>query len=342
MATEIKLWQVTEGQLKKLSETSFSNAHLERDLEKWVESDPSILGRELSVVGTQIYIPKVGPLDLLAVDQAGRLVVVEFKRQQTTRDSIAQILDYASSIRTMNLEQLANLQNVNAAELGEISDFDPAMILVAAEADEAAVKIVEYLVSKAQLPMEVVTFTFATLLDGQEIIARSILMPETIPSTKQATTNMTMPDILRIAAERKIEHIVAVIRKIKGYDWAEELVPRRRGYLRYWVRTLEEKDKALFSIDIAGERLDSPIGSVDLWFTPEGASEFCGLSSEVVRDELNKFNVVKITSAKVFIRLSTVEDAERLLKLLGEWTEMSGAERDKKEAAAKEASSEVS
>lgn len=43
----------------------------------------------------------VGGDDLLAIDEDGRLAVIEFKRQQTTRDTIAQILDYASSLRLM-------------------------------------------------------------------------------------------------------------------------------------------------------------------------------------------------------------------------------------------------
>jgi RecB family endonuclease NucS len=123
MRPEIRLWSIDAGKLVQLAKTNFAEAHKEKDLEIWVEQSPSLLGRNLSVVGRQVYIPKVGPLDLLAVDDDGRLVIVEFKRQQSTRDTIAQILDYASAIRLMTVEQLKALPNVIASEIEDDAEL---------------------------------------------------------------------------------------------------------------------------------------------------------------------------------------------------------------------------
>ena len=183
MRPQIRLWSVEDGKLVELNKSSFSDVHKENDLESWVEHNPAILGRNLVIVGRQVYIPKVGPLDLLAVDDDGRLVVIEFKRQQTTRDTIAQILDYASSLRLMTVEELQALSNVESSKTTSIIDVDPAMIIVAAEADQSVDRIVEYLSSKAQLPLEVVTFTYASMANGKEIIARSILTPDPPPGS---------------------------------------------------------------------------------------------------------------------------------------------------------------
>jgi RecB family endonuclease NucS len=104
MPSKIKLWSVINGKLNLLQEGLFSDGYREKDLEEWIAQDTSLLGRpNLTVIGRQVNIPNAGILDLLAVEN-GHLVVVEFKRQQTTRDAIAQILDYASAIKSMTPE----------------------------------------------------------------------------------------------------------------------------------------------------------------------------------------------------------------------------------------------
>ncbi len=151
MRPELRVWSIGTGKLTELARANFADVHKEKDLEDWVERNPSLLGRNLSVIGRPVYIPKVGPLELLAVDDDGRLVIVEFKRQQSTRDTIAQILDYASAVRLMKVEELKALANVSISELDDVTQMEPEMILVAAQADESAERIVDYLASKADL-----------------------------------------------------------------------------------------------------------------------------------------------------------------------------------------------
>jgi hypothetical protein len=319
MRSKIRLWNVKNGQLKQLPEGSFSDTHKERDLESWVEQDPSLLGRDLTIIGRQVFIPNAGPLDILATDEDGRLVVVEFKRDVTTREAIAQILDYASSLRRMTTEQLTGLSNIDSSKVVEVTEFDPAMILVSADVDEKAERIVEYLASKAQLSIEVVTFTYVPLANGEEILARSILVPESPLSTRPTTNQMTVQELLQVASGRKVGDLVVLFRKVESLGWWEEPLNTNGGTLRYWVGTPDGKSKVLFGMNVGGEKLSGPEGSLDVWLNPETVAEYSGLSLETTWDELEEFPVIKKSSAKIYIRVTEEAIAAKLYALFSKW-----------------------
>jgi hypothetical protein len=51
MPTEVKLWELVDGQLKDVADASLADSRLEKDLEDWIVSNPSPLGddfRDLS------------------------------------------------------------------------------------------------------------------------------------------------------------------------------------------------------------------------------------------------------------------------------------------------------
>ena len=77
------------------------NIEFERYLESWLENNPWILVQEGNIlwIGRQTSAPvqdtTIFP-DLLGVDARGNLVIVELKRNRTPRDTVAQLLDYAT------------------------------------------------------------------------------------------------------------------------------------------------------------------------------------------------------------------------------------------------------
>ena len=104
------------------------------------------------------------PLDLLGVDQNGRLTVFELKRGTLTRDAVAQSLDYASDLEAYEFERLARLVHEYSGRLGidKIEDFQdwysqeypsstdalaetPRIVLVGLGADDRARRIVQFL-----------------------------------------------------------------------------------------------------------------------------------------------------------------------------------------------------
>ena len=90
----------------KLSVSTESRFASERDLHDAVAAHPEVLPSEdiglgpLVALGTELGFG-AGPLDLLAADPQGRLVIVEFKRgteNPDVRKVVAQVLDYGASL----------------------------------------------------------------------------------------------------------------------------------------------------------------------------------------------------------------------------------------------------
>lgn len=95
MTEELRLWRVGEsGEAELLSPLQKMPTELE--FEELLVRNPGMLGSDLRLVGRQTPT-QTGWLDLLAIDQDGRLVVYELKRGTLAREAVTQVLDYASS-----------------------------------------------------------------------------------------------------------------------------------------------------------------------------------------------------------------------------------------------------
>jgi RecB family endonuclease NucS len=98
MALTMAMWKLVDGNLAEIPKARLSQ---ESELEKWILNDPTILGLESLVIGHQIKTDHGGILDVLAMDRAGNLTIIELKRDKTPRDVVAQVLDYAAWVRTL-------------------------------------------------------------------------------------------------------------------------------------------------------------------------------------------------------------------------------------------------
>lgn len=84
--------------------------HQEKTLEDWLESNPdTIFERDLLIIGRQVSTNLGGVIDLLGVDREGNVVIVELKRDRTTRDIIAQALGYAAFAERLDADQLETI-----------------------------------------------------------------------------------------------------------------------------------------------------------------------------------------------------------------------------------------
>jgi predicted transport protein len=81
---------------------------LEKKMEQWLATNPNAVlpedERQVLVISQET--PFENMTDVIAVDQAGNLIVIEVKRGQTPRDVIAQALEYASDVATWDYETL--------------------------------------------------------------------------------------------------------------------------------------------------------------------------------------------------------------------------------------------
>ena len=191
-ADEIRLWAM-DGAGCAAPLDPAGQTDTERLLEDTLVRNPELLLPGLSVVGRQVQTPG-GPLDLLGVDDDGRLVVFELKRGTVTRDAVAQVLDYASFLEFMPEGELADFIAAGSGTHGaesigdfaewyesksggqELSALKPVrMALVGLGVDERATRMAQLLAGKgvdfSLLTFHGFTYNGATFLARQMPVA---------------------------------------------------------------------------------------------------------------------------------------------------------------------------
>ncbi|MHA1330680.1 MAG: endonuclease NucS domain-containing protein, partial [Candidatus Hodarchaeales archaeon] len=109
MTTEIKVWQIVDSNLELIETTMIETGRREtEDLEKWIKSNPLILGQDISIIGEQVPT-KSGSIDFLGIDKSGNLVIIELKRDKLPRDALAQAVDYASDVSSWDVDKISNV-----------------------------------------------------------------------------------------------------------------------------------------------------------------------------------------------------------------------------------------
>ncbi len=185
---EIKIWAIDGSDVTEVQRTD------QTESEQWLEdnlvSKPELLIPGLTLVGRQTQT-EGGPLDLLGVDSDGRLVVFELKRGTLSRDAVAQIIDYASYLESMNPDALSNYIATRSGENGieKIEDFGEwhaentaaesldsllplRMFLVGLGVDDRTERMVSFLADNG-VNITLLTF-YGFVQDGKTLLARQI------------------------------------------------------------------------------------------------------------------------------------------------------------------------
>jgi hypothetical protein len=104
------LWKVSDQDLEPVNGTTFTDLKWkEQHLEDWIERKPEILGEPLLIIGRQVQVSGVdNRLDLLAIDRAGNLVVIEVKRDTADVPADFQALRYAAAVANWSYETIKN------------------------------------------------------------------------------------------------------------------------------------------------------------------------------------------------------------------------------------------
>ena len=203
---EIKLWAMGgSGGATPLS--SAQQTDTERLLEDTLVNNPDMLMPGLTLIGRQTPTED-GWLDLLGVDDDGRLVVFELKRGTLSREAVAQVIDYASFLDSMPDERLAeyisersgthgvaridNFSEWYEARSGDqgVSGLKPVrMVLVGLGVDERTTRMVRFLATGG-MDFSLLTF-HGYNYDGRTLLARQVQVEaaaepeETAPSRRR-------------------------------------------------------------------------------------------------------------------------------------------------------------
>jgi len=93
--------------------TSFKTHNIleRKNIEKWIEDCPEILGEELLILTSEYdkFDKTSERLDLLALDRQGTLVIIELKRDDTGKVVELQAIKYAAYCSTLTFDQVIDL-----------------------------------------------------------------------------------------------------------------------------------------------------------------------------------------------------------------------------------------
>ena len=212
MTDELKIWALHDGNEVEAVE-SVSGVKLEDILEATLVRRPEMLEGGLHLVGRQTPTES-GPLDLLGVDEGGRLVVLELKREKLTREAVTQCIDYASALDEKAPEELAAFiaQHSGTQGIEKIEDFEewyqerfdenelsdllpPRLTLVGLGVDERAERMAQFL-SKGGIDISVLTF-YGFQHGGETLLARQVEVERDAAERTRARTHPS-------AAERRL------------------------------------------------------------------------------------------------------------------------------------------
>jgi len=205
MPIEFGLWRI-DGDNRRLSAKKLDE---ESRLEDLLADDPNMLGRELLVLGRQVRTASGNFIDLLGIDADGDLHIIELKRDRTPREVVAQALDYASYIRDLSYDEIAEIHD----DFSEGTEFEAAfsdrfgsarpegqsgvpedinqshnLIIVSSELDAATERIIEYLSDEYNVPINAIRFNYYRDEDDggtHEYIGRTWLIdPQDVPEPR--------------------------------------------------------------------------------------------------------------------------------------------------------------
>jgi hypothetical protein len=205
MPIELGIWRIDQN-LSAISHQAMEN---EKRLEELLEKNVDVIAPHLMVIGRQVQTLFGNFVDLLAIDIAGNLHLIELKRDQTPREVIAQVLDYGSWVHQLESEEIAGIwqqyvEKYRPAERGTSLDVafcrrfklkampeelnsEHELIVVASGLDESTERIVNYLADYHSVNINAVLFRMFKD-DGREYLTRAWLRDPA------ATTNETAVD----------------------------------------------------------------------------------------------------------------------------------------------------
>ena len=174
MAVQHGIWKIGDKP-KALSPIKIETEEL---LENQIFTDISILNSNWLLIGRQVYTDFGKYIDLLAIDVTGSIIIIELKKHKTSRDVVAQAIDYAAWVEELPTEKISQIYKEYAdkyalpeksfdqafkdkfGSIPEEEDINSShqMVIVAAELDASTERIINYLNDKASVAVNAVFF----------------------------------------------------------------------------------------------------------------------------------------------------------------------------------------
>lgn len=200
MALEVGFWKIDNDGNGECAKPMYdSPIDSEKKLEDILVNSLSILDEDLILIGRQIRTDFGKFIDMMAMDVDGTIHIIELKKNRTSREVVAQTLDYASWIQNIDSEEIKEIykkyneqQNLESVfeekfktQLPELLNDTHQITIVATNLDVETERIINYLSSNYGVPINVIFFKF--FKDGaNEYISRNWLID---PNKVEEQTN---------------------------------------------------------------------------------------------------------------------------------------------------------
>ena len=324
----VGVWQVEEDKVARIGPASLT---LERELERWIERDPSLLEGGLEVVGRQVRV-QAGIIDLLALDPQGRWVVIEIKKGALHRETVAQALDYASCIAKMGLEELttkvdgyqksaarkgkasgASLKDRLRSNQADDKDREVVVYVVGTGQDPSLERVLDFLGDRSQRVVNAVLFNVFDLGGGHRILVRELTSNDVAPpggtALRKAIPSTARPNVDEVlkAAERN--------GLAEAFEPLMAAADRHGFYPRPYKRSImfappDNRTRCLFVAWV-----EPPAdGTVKLYVVPEAFQEFYPLPEGLAVKELGNAGYRQLAVSEV---AKFVRSLDRLMSSVG-------------------------
>jgi len=208
MAKEIKTWEIINGELQEIDGTLIDADRKEKEhLEKWIKTNPKILGEDILIVGEQVYT-KSGVLDFLGLDNSGNTVIVELKRDKLPREVLTQAIDYASDVATWDVDKLSEVcmnhngqalydylsENLMGVELDElVINQAQRLLLVGFSIEESLNRMIEWLSKNYDIGINAIILQYVKTSSGNELLSKTVIIPEEVEKAKTDRKKFKIP-----------------------------------------------------------------------------------------------------------------------------------------------------
>lgn len=215
----------------------------EKHFEEWIAKNPQLLFTDASAVLVIAQEVSGEPMaDILALDSEGNLIIIEAKRDWSDRNTIGQILDYASHLQEWDYEAFnsrakkylgANVELIkkfrefvdNPSFLEEQLCKTQRLFIVAPDSDTGLHRVIDWL-KKYQVPIDYIPFKIMKTKEGEYLLKVRQIDVEPLPlkwgweGDWFFNTNETYG---KGAYKKMVEHAVIAV---YGYTDAKERLDR--------------------------------------------------------------------------------------------------------------------
>ena len=291
MKTDIGIWEIDRESRVGSKLDLADRIETEQMLEDVLVANPNVLLGGLTLVGRQIPVG-TGYIDLLGIDENGRLVVFELKREKLTRNAVAQILDYCTYLETLSDSDLKKLIVERSGIHGIISieDFGEwyanqyptdalrpvKMVLVGLGVDMTAHRMVAYL---AERHIDISLLTLHCYIQGDSmLLARQMRIAKDPHKFPRAGTGAR--DLNRKANEYGVADLWKDAKKSLDYSI-------RTNYTKFGITYQQRPITLPDEVRVSGSHsvtIDEP-GTIRITFYP-AAVDLCHEQFEKLKNEI--------------------------------------------------------